>query len=53
MINEQCLYDNVFEWKMSRMDKLYLVNTLRTDMIDGFLPGAEMRYRKLPVFHQR
>ncbi|MBG86998.1 MAG: hypothetical protein CMO80_08890 [Verrucomicrobiales bacterium] len=29
-------------------DKLYVVNSLRTDMINGFLPGAENRYRKLP-----
>lgn len=38
---------------LAKRNKLYVVNTLRTDMIDGFLPGAEGRYRKLPILHQR
>ncbi|MBC8868752.1 MAG: hypothetical protein H8E44_05015 [Planctomycetes bacterium] len=38
---------------LAKKDKVYFVNTLRTDMIDGFLPGAEKRYRKLPILHHR
>jgi len=38
---------------LAKKDKVYIVNTLRTDMIDGFLPGAENRYRKLPILHHR
>jgi len=38
---------------LAKKDKLYVANTLRTDMIDGFLPEAEKRYRKLPILHHR
>ena len=34
-------------------DKLYVVNSLRTHMIDGFLPRAQKRYRTLPILNQR